>query len=66
MAGDGQEPWQVLEAISLFNNDPDMGGPDGPLDHEDYHDLPRLGLWPEGLLQHAIVRGIVPFWLFFG
>ena len=25
----------------------DDGGPDDPLDHEDYRDLDLLGLWPD-------------------
>ena len=44
VARGGREPREVLEAILIFNNDPDVGGPDDPLDHEDYRDLERLGL----------------------
>ena len=44
VAPGGREPREVLEAILIFNNDPDVGGPDDPLDHEDYRDLERLGL----------------------
>ena len=42
-----REPRQTIEAIVVFNSDPDVGGPDDPLDHEDYRDLELLGLWPE-------------------
>ena len=42
----GRGPRQTIEAISIFNSDPDVGGPDDPLDHEDYRDLELLGLWP--------------------
>jgi hypothetical protein len=44
VARGGREPREVLEAILIFDNDPDVGGPDDPLDHEDYRDLGRLGL----------------------
>ena len=47
VARGGREPVQVLEAILIYNNDPDVGGPNDPLDHEDYRDLELLGLWPE-------------------
>ncbi len=43
----GREPRQAIEAIVVFKSDPDVGGPDDPLDHEDYRDLELLGLWPE-------------------
>ncbi len=42
-----RKPRQAIEAILIFNNDPDVGGPDDPIDHEDYRDLELLGLWPE-------------------
>jgi hypothetical protein len=42
----GREPLQTIEAVLFFENDPDVGGPDDPLDHEDYRDLELLGLWP--------------------
>jgi len=44
----GRTPRQTIEAILYFYNDPEVGGPGDPLDHEDYRDLERLGLWPEG------------------
>jgi hypothetical protein len=40
-------PRQTIQAVIIHRNDPDVGGPDDPLDHEDYRDLERLGLWPE-------------------
>ena len=43
----GRKARQTIEAISIFNSDPDVGGPDDPLDHEDYRDLELLGLWPK-------------------
>ena len=42
-----REPRQTIEAILVFNSDPDVGEPDDPLDHEDYRDLELLGLWSE-------------------
>jgi len=47
VARGGREPRQVLEAILIFKTDPEVGGPLDPLDHEDYRDLERLGLWPD-------------------
>ncbi len=41
----GRKPADTIEAILIFENDPQVGGPDDPLDHEDYRDLERLGLW---------------------
>ena len=43
----GREPHNTIEAILIFNCDPDVGSPTSPLDHEDYRDLELLGLWPE-------------------
>lgn len=42
----GRTPKLTIEAILVYNNDPTVGGPDDPLDHEDYRDLELLGLWP--------------------
>ena len=47
VARGGRRPEQTLEAILFYRNDPDAGGPDDQLDHEDYRDLELLGLWPE-------------------
>ena len=44
VARSGREPRELLEAILLFNNVLDIGGPDDPLDHEDCRDLEWLGL----------------------
>ena len=44
VARGGREPRELLEAILLFNNVLDIGGPDDPLDHEDCRDLEWLGL----------------------
>ena len=41
-----REPRQTIEAILILNNDPDVGGPNDPLDHEDYRDLELLGILP--------------------
>jgi hypothetical protein len=38
---------KVLEAVPIFNNEPNVDGPDDPLDREDFCDLTRLGLWLE-------------------
>jgi hypothetical protein len=43
----GREPHNTIEAILIFNCDPDVGGPTSPLDHEDYRDLELLGRRPE-------------------
>jgi hypothetical protein len=43
----GRTPKQVIEALLIFLNDPNVGGPDDTLDHEDYRDMELLGLWPE-------------------
>ena len=47
VARGGREPHQVMEAILIFHNDPEVGGPGDPLDHEDYRDLELLGLLEE-------------------
>jgi len=49
----GRSPRQTIEAVLFYNNDPDVGGPDDPLDHEDYRDLELLGLWPESEVDRA-------------
>ena len=43
----GRNPKQIIEAVVTYQNDPDVGGPDDPLDQEDYRDLERLGLLPD-------------------
>jgi len=47
VARGGRTPRQTIEAILFFHCDDDVAGPDDPLDHEDYRDLERLGLWPD-------------------
>jgi hypothetical protein len=43
----GRRPKQTVEAVLYYLNDPGAQGPDDILDHEDYRDLERLGIWPE-------------------
>ena len=43
----GRTPQQTMEALLMYAGDDSVGGPDDPLDHEDYRDLELLGLWPE-------------------
>ena len=43
----GRTAHQTIEAILILNNDPDVGGPRDPLDHEDYRDLELLGILPK-------------------
>ena len=45
----GRSPRQTIEAVLFYHNDPNVGGPDDPLDHEDYRDLELLGLWPNAV-----------------
>lgn len=40
----GRELFQTLEAIYIFKTDPTVGGPDDPLDNDDYCDLQFLGI----------------------
>lgn len=37
---------RTIETILIYQNDPDVGGPDDPLDNDDYRTLKDLGLWP--------------------
>lgn len=40
---------QVMEAIYIFKTDPDVGGPNDPLEFDDYRDLELLGLYHANL-----------------
>ncbi|MBN2577645.1 MAG: hypothetical protein JXB10_01460 [Pirellulales bacterium] len=44
VARGGRTPEQTIEAVLYYHNDPRVGGPDDPLDHEDYRDVELLGL----------------------